>query len=70
MDKSFNQETTLCGKSIIKNIKIAKENGFYVVMNYIGVENPQIAKDRVKLRVSKGGMEYQMKILKEGIMPH
>ena len=52
---SFNQETTLCGKSIIKNIKLAKENGFYIVMNYIGVENPQIAKDRVKLRVSKGG---------------
>jgi predicted ABC-type ATPase len=52
---SFNQETTLSGKSIIKNIKRAKENGFYVVMNYIGVENPKIAKDRVKIRVSKGG---------------
>jgi predicted ABC-type ATPase len=24
-------------------------------MNYIGVENPEIAKDRVKIRVSKGG---------------
>jgi len=47
---SFNQETTLCGKSIIKNIKMAKENWFYIVINYIGVENPQIAKDRVKLR--------------------
>ena len=52
---SFNQETTLSGRSIIKNIKKSKENGFYVVMNYIGVENPQIAKDRVRLRVSKGG---------------
>lgn len=52
---SFNQETTLSGKSIIKNIKIAKENGFYVVMNYIGVEEPEIAKERVKIRVSKGG---------------
>ena len=52
---SFNQETTLSGRSILKSIKIAKENGFYIVMNYIGVENPEIAKDRVKLRVSKGG---------------
>lgn len=52
---SFNQETTLSGKSIINNIKIAKENGFYIVINYIGVENPQIAKERVRLRVSKGG---------------
>lgn len=52
---SFNQETTLSGKSIVKNIKFAKEKGFYIVMNYIGVENPEIAKDRVKIRVSKGG---------------
>ncbi|MBD7913801.1 zeta toxin family protein [Clostridium sp. Sa3CUN1] len=52
---SFNQETTLSGKSIIRNIKFAKENGFYIVMNYVGVENPNIAKERVRIRVSKGG---------------
>ena len=40
---SFNQETTLCGKSIIRNIKLAKEKGFYVTMNYIGVESVEIA---------------------------
>ena len=52
---SFNQETTLCGKSIISNIKLAKERGFYITMNYIGVESVDIAKERVVLRVSKGG---------------
>ena len=52
---SFNQETTLCGNSIIKNIKTAKEKGFYIVVNYIGVGSPEIAKERVKIRVSKGG---------------
>ncbi len=52
---SFNQETTLSGKSIIRNIRLAKENGFYIVMNYIGVDDPEIAKERVKIRVSKGG---------------
>ncbi|KRU26728.1 hypothetical protein VT91_03450 [Clostridium sporogenes] len=52
---SFNQETTLSGKSIIKNIKLAKEKGFYIIMNYIGVEDPEVAKERVKIRVSKGG---------------
>lgn len=52
---SFNQETTLSGKSIINNIKKAKENNFYVVMNYIGVESINIAKERVAIRVSKGG---------------
>ncbi len=34
---SFNQETTLSGKTIIKNMIAAKSKGFYVVMNYIGV---------------------------------
>ncbi|EPY2289040.1 zeta toxin family protein [Clostridium sporogenes] len=52
---SFNQETTLSGKSIIKNIKFAKEKDFYIIMNYIGVEDPEVAKERVKIRVSKGG---------------
>ena len=52
---SFNQETILCGKSIIKNITLARENGFYIVMNYIGIDNTEIAKERVRIRVSKGG---------------
>lgn len=52
---TFNQETTLCGRSIMKNIKQAKKNGFYIEMHYVGVENVEIAKSRVKLRVEKGG---------------
>lgn len=52
---SFNQETTLSGKSIVKNIRFAKEQGFHVVMNYVGLKDPESAKERVKIRVSKGG---------------
>ena len=52
---SFNQETTLSGKSIINNIKKAKENNYCIVMNYIGVDSIDIAKERVAIRVSKGG---------------
>ncbi|MBC2579205.1 zeta toxin family protein [Clostridium sp. DJ247] len=52
---SFNQETTLSGKSITRNIEKAKQKGFYVVMNYIGVDTPDIAKERVRIRVLKGG---------------
>ena len=54
-DIPFNQETTLSGKSIVRNIKKAKREGFYIVMNYIGVEKPNIAKERVEIRVLKGG---------------
>lgn len=52
---SFNQETTLCGKSIVKNILKAKELGYFIELHYISVESVQIAKDRVKYRVENGG---------------
>lgn len=54
-EESFNQETTLCGKSILKNIQRAKEKGYFIEMHYVGVDNVDIAKKRVKERVSKGG---------------
>lgn len=52
---SFNQETTLSGRSIINNIIKAKKKGYKVIVNYIGVNNSEIAKERVDLRVKKGG---------------
>lgn len=52
---SFNQETTLCGKSIIGNIKKAKELGYQIEMHYVGIENVDIAKERIAYRVAHGG---------------
>lgn len=52
---SFSQETTLAGRSIRKDILKAKEAGYQVEMYYVGVDSAEIAKERVKERVSKGG---------------
>ncbi len=52
---TFNQETTLCGASIIKNIHRAKELGYYVIVHYVGVETVDIAKERIRKRVQDGG---------------
>lgn len=52
---SFNQETTLCGKSIIKNITKAKTLGYFIELHYVGVDSVEIAKARVKHRVMQGG---------------
>ncbi len=52
---SFNQETTLCGKSIIRNIMRAKELGYFLELYYIGLDSPETAKERVRIRVSEGG---------------
>lgn len=54
-EQSFVQETTLCGHNIIKNIMTAKENGYKIIIFYIGVENVEIAKNRIANRVRKGG---------------
>ena len=52
---TFNQETTLCGKSIINNIFKAKERGYYIELHYVSVDSVEIAKERVKRRVANGG---------------
>lgn len=52
---SFNQETTLSGRSIMKNIMKAKSLGYQVEMHYVGLESPEVAKKRVAARVEKGG---------------
>jgi predicted ABC-type ATPase len=53
--ETFNQETTLCGKSIISNILYAKQLGYYVELHYVGVESAEIARERIAYRVAHGG---------------
>ena len=54
-EKSFNEETTLTGKTILKIINKAKDLGYKIHIYYIGIDNPEIAKERVKNRVARGG---------------
>ncbi|CBY80911.1 conserved hypothetical protein [Haemophilus influenzae F3031] len=51
----FSMESMLSGNSIIQRIKNAKENGFYVHLNYIGVNSVEINLAHVKARVKSGG---------------
>ena len=52
---SCNRETTLCGNNIVNSIRTAKELGYKIHLRYVGVSDPQIAKDRVKRRIELGG---------------
>jgi predicted ABC-type ATPase len=52
---SFCQETTLTGNSILKNIKHAKELGYSIKIRYVGLDNADIAVERVEKRVKCGG---------------
>ncbi len=52
---SFHIETTLPGAAIIKQIKSAKSNNFKVVLYFVGVDDIQVAINRVHQRMANGG---------------
>ena len=64
-DKSFNEETTLTGKTILKTINKAKELGYELQLFYVGVNNPDIAKERIKIRVEKGGHNIENDVVEK-----
>ena len=63
--KSLNEETTLTGKTILKTIDRAKELGYELQLFYVGVNSPEIAKERIKNRVEKGGHHIENDIVEK-----
>ena len=63
--KSFNEETTLTGKTILKNIDKAKEQGYELQLFYVGLNSSDIAKERVKNRVEKGGNNIENDVIEK-----
>ena len=63
--KSFNEETTLTGKTIFKTIDRAKELGYELQLFYVGVSSTEIAKERIKSRVEKGGHHIENDIVEK-----
>lgn len=53
--RSFNQETTLTGHAVLRNMRRARDAGYRVVLYYIGVDAPAVAIDRIAHRVAVGG---------------
>lgn len=52
---SFNEETTLAGKTILKLIDKVREKNYKLHLFYVGVGSPDISKERIKKRVADGG---------------
>ena len=53
--ESFNQETTLSGHAAVRTIRYAHDLGYYVVLFYVGLDDPSIANARIAHRGSVGG---------------
>ena len=52
---SFNEETTLTGKTILKLIDKVREKNYKLHLFYVGVGSSDISKERIKKRVADGG---------------
>ena len=64
-EKSFNEETTLTGRSILRIIDKAKNLDYKIHLYYIGIDNPEIAKERVKNRIARGGHGISPDVIKK-----
>ena len=53
--KDFAFETTLSTRSYVNTIKKAKEKGYFVTVLYFWLNSPELAVERVKVRVAEGG---------------
>lgn len=54
-DLSFIYETTLSSHQSLRLIRDAKDHGYHVALNYIGLESLNMSKARVAYRVEYGG---------------
>lgn len=52
---SFHLESTLTGKSVSRQLQKATDNGFKVIMYFVGVDELEIAIERVHKRMENGG---------------
>ncbi len=55
VSETFALETTLASRSIAKLVKNAQAEGYYVSLLYFWLNTPDLAVERVKLRVKAGG---------------
>lgn len=51
----FTVETTLAGGNVIRQMRDAKEQGFEIIMFYVGLGDVRLNIERVALRVKNGG---------------
>lgn len=61
--KSFAFETTLSTKSYKNKIIKAKENGYNVTLLFFWLQNAELAKERVRIRVSEGGHNIEPDVI-------
>ncbi len=62
--RSFNQETTLCGHIARRTALRAKQEGYRLTIYYLGLDNPDIALQRIRHRVQIGGHDIDSALVR------
>ncbi|MCD7767068.1 MAG: ATPase [Lachnospiraceae bacterium] len=62
---SFNQETTLAGRTNVRTILTAKEQGFLIRLYYVGLSDADLAVKRVRQRVENGGHGIEESLIRK-----
>lgn len=62
-NKNFAFETTLSTKSYKSKIIEAKEQGYRILLLFFWLQSIDLAKERVKIRVSEGGHNIETEII-------
>ena len=62
---SINQETTLPGEAIVRFAKQAREAGYLITLYFVGIENVEMAIERVKERVARGGHGIEEAVIRK-----
>ena len=60
---NFAFETTLATKSYKNKIKVAKQQGYHITLLFFWLQNVELAKERVKTRVSEGGHDIATHVI-------
>lgn len=61
--ENFAFETTLATKTYKQKIQFAKQNGYNTTLLFFWLQNSELAKERVKIRVSEGGHDIPKDVI-------
>ena len=62
--EDFCIETTLATRSLIKTVKLAQDQGYFVTVVYLWLNDPEIAVQRVAARVEAGGHDVAPDVIR------
>ncbi len=62
-ETDFAFETTLASKSFLKTIEKAKKKGYFITLIFFWLISPELAIERVKIRVKEGGHNIPQEVI-------